>query len=119
VRINWSAGSDNVTPQASLQYAVYKSTKNITSLAGAETQTLALPYSTNITTGTFSNLSTSVSYYFMVVVRDQAGNKAGYNVVSRTVTKKRSFAQAEPNTGFTSTSESGTFQPRAEPRREE
>jgi hypothetical protein len=116
VRLNWTAATDNVTSVANLQYAVYRSTKRVTSLAGAEASTLIANYANNITTYTATGLNSKSTYYFSVVVRDEAGNKAVYQFALRAGSRTTTVT-AEPNTGFNTTTESGTFKKQPEPRK--
>ncbi len=83
--VNWTAGTDNVTAQANLQYLVYYSaSNNIASVSNAETNGTAVgSYSSNITTKAVTGLSASTTYYFNVIIKDEAGNKTAYTTNSQ------------------------------------
>ncbi len=80
IRLRWYAASDAVSPTNTLQYAVYYSTSNnIRTLAEVEANgTLGMAYTANVIAGTVANLQRGTSYYFNVIVKDQASNKAAY-----------------------------------------
>ncbi len=80
--LSWTAATDNLVTQ----YAVYESSaNNINSVAEAETSgTLKMDYVSDILTYTASNLSLSSTYYFNVISKDAAGNKASYSTSSIT-----------------------------------
>lgn len=84
IDLSWTAGSDNVTSQADLEYAVYRSlSNNISTAADCETYgTLIQNYTPNLTAITVSDLTQETSYYFNVVVRDEAGNTAAYTMLN-------------------------------------
>jgi hypothetical protein len=84
--VNWTAGTDNAAAQAALEYTLYMSTSNnIGSVANAESNgTMIGTYATNITSRGASSLSPNTTYYFNVIVRDPAGNKAAYTSFSQT-----------------------------------
>ena len=81
--LNWSVGSDNVTTGTALEYLAYYSTSdNIDTVANAESNGTAVgSYAANIATKNVSGLSDATTYWFNVVVRDAAGNKAAYTTV--------------------------------------
>jgi len=83
--ISWTAASDDFTPAASIQYAVYKSTSdNIGSVSNIESNgTLIRAYSTSTSPVTASGLTPNTTYYFNVIAKDLTGNKAAYPVVSQ------------------------------------
>jgi uncharacterized protein YjdB len=82
VVLNWTAGTDNITGQLDLQYAVYQSgSNNITTVVNCESNGMLIQdYTVNITTKTTTGLSASTTYYFNVIVKDSAGNKASYTM---------------------------------------
>jgi len=92
--VSWGAGSDDVTATAQLQYRLLRSnTSNLTSVADAESNgTEVMPYTTNTTSQTVTGLTASTTYYFAVIVRDQAGNKALYSQQSVTTSAAGSVA---------------------------
>jgi hypothetical protein len=76
----WSAATDNVTPQADLQYKVLRSSReNINTLAEAEANgTVLIDFTPNLNSYVVKNLVNAPSYFFTVVAKDDAGNKAVY-----------------------------------------
>ncbi|MET0286300.1 MAG: DUF1554 domain-containing protein, partial [Polyangiales bacterium] len=81
--VDWGAATDDVTPAARLSY------KLVTASAASAIDTLAevdaitgpgllLDYTPNVTTYAASGLTSSTSYAFALVVRDEAGNRALY-----------------------------------------
>ncbi|MDR1758783.1 MAG: Ig-like domain-containing protein, partial [Bacteroidales bacterium] len=91
VALSWGAASDvdNVTPQANLTYTVYCSTENnIGTVAQCNANPLlALHSGQNLISYMVTGLEPNTTYYFNVVVNDQAGNKAAYTVISKTTAK--------------------------------
>ena len=91
--LNWGAASDNATTQASLQYKVVKddaSYFNIDTVAEADAKigtNLLQDWTANIATKIVTGLTPSTMYYFAVLVKDAAGNKALYTPVSQTTEK--------------------------------
>jgi hypothetical protein len=71
IRLNWTAGSDVATPQASLVYDIY-----MASAAGDEDYTSA-SFSTaaGASTYTVTGLVPDTAYYFVVRARDASGNR--------------------------------------------
>jgi len=86
VTVNWGAASDDVSAPTALQYRLLKSTaNNLDTITNAETNgNEVMPYTANTTTFTAAGLSPCVTYYFAVIVRDAAGNKALYTQQSST-----------------------------------
>ena len=84
--LSWTKATDAVTAQASLQYAVYRSlSDNISSSSSAEANgTLIQAYTTDIATLAVTGLSASTPYFFNVIVKDAADNRAAYETVSAT-----------------------------------
>lgn len=82
VVLNWTAGTDNITGQLDLQYAVYQSgSNNIATVANCESNGMMIQdYTANLTTKTATGLLASTTYYFNVIVKDSAGNKASYTI---------------------------------------
>lgn len=79
--LSWSNATDNVTAQGSLQYEVRQATTAISSVASAELNgAIVQPYSAGLLATVVTNLSPGTTYYFMVIVKDAAGNKAGYSM---------------------------------------
>lgn len=82
----WTAGSDNVTAGASLQYLAYYSTgNNLNSVTNTEINgTPVGSYTANITTKAVTGLTVSTPYYFNVIVKDSSGNKTLYTTKTQT-----------------------------------
>lgn len=85
ITVSWGAATDDVTPQASLQYKLVRSsTNNIDTVANAEANgTTVLDWTTNDLTEAASSLSSSTTYWFNTLVKDAAGNKAAYTQLSQ------------------------------------
>lgn len=92
--VSWGAGSDDVTPVAQLQYRLLRSnTANMNTLANAEANgTEVMVYTANTTSFNVTGLTASTTYWFAVIVRDQAGNKALYTQQSVTTSASGSVA---------------------------
>jgi len=84
--LSWSKATDDVTAQANLQYEVRQSTSaNIDTLANAEANgTIIQAYATDIDTFDVIDLTVETAYYFTVIVRDEAGHKAAYSMITET-----------------------------------
>jgi len=90
--LTWPPASDNVTPNASLEYEVRQSPrKNINTVAEAEANgSILLPYGANTTVFDVVGLQSASGYYFNVIVKDAAGNKSVY-ITTSDVSKPYSF----------------------------
>ncbi|MGO0059809.1 fibronectin type III domain-containing protein [Brevibacillus fluminis] len=88
VDLSWTAATDTVTDAGNLQYkVVYSTTNNLDTVANAEANgTVAQNWTANVTSATASGLTPSTTYYFNVLVKDEAGNKALYSGVSQATT---------------------------------
>ena len=85
--LKWTAATDDVTPSSKLRYFVYRSTKNDISNpaeCAAKGKLLNSGGTVGITTYNDKGLSSGTSYYYNVVVADEANNKAAYNAVKTT-----------------------------------
>jgi hypothetical protein len=88
VPLTWEAGSDGETPVTNLHYSVYQSSSdNITTVANAEANGTLLNAGNNFTSHTATGLTPNTTYYFNVVVKDAANNKAAYTSVQVTTAK--------------------------------
>ena len=79
----WTAASDEATDQADLMYRIVSSTENnIDSVESAEENGIVEEdWCRSLTGWQAAELTANTAYYFNVIVRDQAGNKAAYNTV--------------------------------------
>ncbi len=85
VDLSWTAASDNTTATEDLEYQVFYSTSdNITGVtaAGDNGTPSTIGWTANIVTHTVSSLSAETTYYFVVVVQDEAGRAAAYTPTS-------------------------------------
>lgn len=88
--VNWGAASDSVTSAANLQYRVVRAATSAAIDTVAEVDaagggvTVVDDYTTNLTSRAVTGLSATTTYFFAVVVRDAAGNKAIYTPASVT-----------------------------------
>jgi hypothetical protein len=91
--VNWGAATDTqVSAQANLQYKLVRSgvaanidtVSEVNAIVGGES--LVLDWTANTLTSTAMSLTPSSTYYFAVLVRDQAGNMALYAPQSQATT---------------------------------
>ena len=85
VTLDWVKGSDNLSSDENLEYkVVYSTANNISTVDDIENNngTIAQDWTTNINNITLTGLDVNVEYYFNVVVKDEAQNKAVYNMTS-------------------------------------
>lgn len=86
ITLNWTLGTDDTSPQSTLQYKGYQSlSNNITTVANmAANGTVVFNLTTNISTATVSTgLNCGTTYFFNLYLQDQAGNTAPYTTVSQ------------------------------------
>lgn len=78
--LSWSKASDSVTSKAALEYSVYQSASdNLNTVAEILANgTLIQSYSADTTTLSITGLQSGSTYYFNIIVRDNAGNKTCY-----------------------------------------
>jgi len=85
VSLSWNGASDDVTDGLDLLYAVYRSSSdNISSVSAMEENGTFLTGFSPINTYTASGLNPGTTYYFNVMVKDEAGNKTAYQ--TKTIT---------------------------------
>ena len=98
-KLTWTATTDPGTDSAKLQYKVIYSISDITSVAAAD----ALPgtWTADIITATVTGLTASTDYYFAVIVKDEAGNKALYTAATGKTTAAPSGGGGGTTTGST------------------
>jgi hypothetical protein len=84
--ITWTKATDDQTLQPALQYEVRLSTNNdIDTVAKAESYgAVVVPYAADINSAVIPGLTLGATYYFNVIVKDQAGNKSSYVPTSAT-----------------------------------
>ena len=109
VTLSWAKATDNVSSQANLQYlAYYSASATMDSVANIEANGTAFgSYASDIATKTVTGLSSSTTYYFNVIVKDQAGNKTAYTRVSQITSDVTAPTPANSGT-ITTTGISGT-----------
>ena len=79
--LNWTAATDNVSAPTSLKYYVYQSASGDIDMVDncvANGMLLNSGCTVNITTFDVTGLGAFATYYFNVVVEDEAGNRAAY-----------------------------------------
>ncbi|MDR1973587.1 MAG: autotransporter-associated beta strand repeat-containing protein [Bacteroidales bacterium] len=90
LNLAWIAASDDYTTATNLRYFVYQSaSNNLTDVENCETNGTLLNAggTLNITGYTISGLDPNTTYYYNVVVQDQAGNKSVYATKSQLTAK--------------------------------
>ncbi|WP_240422197.1 fibronectin type III domain-containing protein, partial [Paenibacillus periandrae] len=82
VTLNWTKATDTVSATSALQYQVYRSSSNnLNTVANIEANGTAVgSYTTDIGTYSVTGLTESTTYYFNVIVKDEAGNKTAYTM---------------------------------------
>ncbi len=86
VDLSWTAATDDITAQASLQYRILSSSDdNIDTVADAETNGIIVQdWTANLTDNIVTSLTSGTKYYFNVLVKDEVGNKTAYTSVAQT-----------------------------------
>ncbi|HAK47525.1 MAG TPA: hypothetical protein DCO79_16590 [Spirochaeta sp.] len=86
VTITWVKAVDDRAEQYELEYKIYYSTsENIADVNAAEKYgTVGLEWTADIDTADVTGLTITTDYYFIVVVRDKAGNAACYSMITET-----------------------------------
>ncbi len=85
VTLSWTAATDNVTTAENLVYRLYRSASdNIDTVAKIEANGTPVTNYSSINSHTAENLTAATTYYFNVLVKDEAGNKAVYTTKSVT-----------------------------------
>lgn len=86
VTVNWTAASDDIAANP-LYLVCYSTSNNISTLADAEANGTAVgTEAAGITSKTVTGLNQSTTYYFNVLVSDEAGNAAAYTAASQATT---------------------------------
>jgi len=80
--VSWNAATDDVTTQEKLQYkVVYSKNRDIFSVSDAESNgQTALGWTANISSHKVRGLEPSTTYYFVTIVKDEAGNSSLYDI---------------------------------------
>ncbi|KPA13717.1 hypothetical protein MHK_006076, partial [Candidatus Magnetomorum sp. HK-1] len=86
VALNWSVSSDAMSLTNALEYRIYSTTVFYGDHINAweEYSTALSNWIINTNTYTISNQNESADYYFVVIVRDESGNKAMYEPIYMT-----------------------------------
>ncbi|MCR4437304.1 MAG: S-layer homology domain-containing protein, partial [Eubacteriales bacterium] len=112
VTLSWSKATDDVSPQSALRYRVYYSdSDNIASVTDVVYNGTAVgDYATDTGTKEITGLNSNTTYYFNVIVMDEAGNKTAYTMTSvttaaappvNTAPKRKSGVPATATAGVT------------------
>ena len=102
ITLHWMKAADNVTPVSALQYWVVSSLQsNVSSIEDVLNNGTIVKYWTpNIDTITATGLSLSTTYYFNVLVRDEAGNTTVYTIGTKITAVSNDIDMPTPgNTG--------------------
>jgi len=88
ITLSWNKSTDTTSTQTALQYLVYQSSSNnLDNVINIEANGTAVgSYTSDISAKTVSNLTAGTTYYFNVIVKDEAGNKTCYTAKSVTTT---------------------------------
>lgn len=85
VDLSWTAATDDTTAAANLEYRVYFSLTNIDEEGDLlDHGTAASEWAPGLTSLTVESLALETTYFFNVLVRDEAGNVAAYGGASAT-----------------------------------
>lgn len=100
VKLNWNKATDDTSGQGTLQYLVYQSSSdNLGSVENIKTNGTGVGnYTADIATKDITGLSANTTYYFNVIVKDEAGNESCYTTKSVTTTSS-GFAGGEGTSG--------------------
>jgi hypothetical protein len=87
VTLGWNKATDDTSEQTALQYLVYRSdSDNLDTVTDIEANGTAVgSYAADIATADITGLTAGSTYYFNVIVKDEAGNKACYTAISVTI----------------------------------
>jgi hypothetical protein len=80
IRVSWQKATDSMSAQTALTYKVVRSlSNNVQTVGDAEANgTVVQDWTADIATANATGLSAETTYYFNVLVRDEAGQKAVY-----------------------------------------
>ncbi|MBT7887489.1 MAG: fibronectin type III domain-containing protein [Deltaproteobacteria bacterium] len=84
--LSWKSASDDISQEKNLTYLVYRSKMNsLSTITGTETYGSAVgDYTANISLKIITGLNNSTTYYFNIITKDEANNKALYTTTSAT-----------------------------------
>ncbi len=90
MNLSWMAATDNVTAQQDLEYKVFYSRDgDIATVEDAEANgTVIEGWAADITEVRATGLRSNTLYYFNVLVRDEAGNKAAYQMTDQSTRRR-------------------------------
>ena len=110
INLSWTYATDDLTPQADLEYLVYYSTSdNITTVNECEANGTAFgSFAANINSKQVTGLTISTNYYFNIVVKDGMGFKNAYNTVNDTT--DTDYPPSPGNSGVISSTYTGISQ---------
>jgi hypothetical protein len=102
ITLGWTKGTDDVSQQAALAYEVRRSTvANIDTVANAEANgVIVKAYTNDINAFVAGGLTPGTTYFFNVIVKDQAGNKSSYSMRSAATPTPDTTAPTPGNTGL-------------------
>ncbi len=111
--LNWTAGSDAVTPTANLEYFVCSGASALAIDTAPEclAATQEMAWTANILTLNLTGKTAVTSYYYNVVMRDGAGDRVAYNGVTVTTPANATptIAVMQPADGNDAVSENETY----------
>jgi hypothetical protein len=99
--LTWTKATDDTSLQSTLLYEVRLSTNNdIDTVTKAEGYgALVVPYTPDINTAVIPGLTAGTTYFFNVIVKDEAGNKSIYIPTSATAPAVDTLAPVPGNSG--------------------
>jgi hypothetical protein len=109
VTLSWTKATDNVSIQSALQYLVYRSgSNNLSTVSDIEANGTAVgSYASDIGTLGVTGLTGGATYYFNVIVKDEAGNRSVYTTKQVTTPTPPNAAPTASNLNITGTAQVG------------
>ncbi|WP_433745114.1 S-layer homology domain-containing protein [Falsibacillus pallidus] len=97
--LNWIKATDDITAPGNLEYKVYQSTSsNINTLSDVKANGTILGVAAkDINSINVSGLNPNTTYYFNIIVKDEAGNESIYNMLSVTTAAPNNPPTASDN----------------------
>lgn len=111
IQLQWTRAADAETPQADLEYILYRSDNNNinTPEDAVNNGTVAADWQKDMVTAVADSLSPGTTYYFNVIVRDADGNRVAYITVAVTTQSDAIYMfSVGPYTGDLADPKSGT-----------